>query len=142
MYRCFAQNPTARKEGGIHHQQETQQVKNIGTAYRMPGGFGNQIGMDASDDDQPGYQRGVFHGIPCPIAPKIERFVSPGRTHQNTRTQDGTTKQCPGQCRFQPFGVPFGPQPRNRIRKRNGGGSKTQKEGRRVDGHPVVLQSW
>ena len=102
--------------------------------------FGDEVGMDAGDQQEPRDQRHVLHGIPCPVPAEGEGFVRPGRTHQDTYPQDGGTEKRPGQCRAQPRCVLALPQPGHGKAEGNGRAGESQEKGGGMDGHPIVLE--
>ena len=96
MYGSVAQNAAAGQKSRVNDQHKSEQVEQIGAANRIPGASGDQIGVNAGDQDQPGYQRHILYRIPGPVSAERQGFVSPGAAHENAGTEDRPAEQRPG----------------------------------------------
>ena len=96
--------------------------------------------MQGRHQHQPRYVHRVLNGVPVPVAPKVERFVSPVAAHHDADAQDTRAEQGPGLRRPNPGQRLVAPQSGNAVRERHQRQGKAQKQGRRVNHHPVVLK--
>ena len=140
MRRGIAEYTTPRQISRVQDEHKSHQVKRIGAADGKSGGTCHQVGMNTCHERNPGDQRGIFYRIPGPVARKRQCLIGPGAAHQNPCSKYRTGEKRPLQCRTQPVFVL--PQPESRYRKCKGnqGAGKTQKQGWRVNRHPIVLQ--
>jgi len=98
--------------------------------------------MQPRNKYQPGHQGCVLHRVPCPVAAKVQRFISPCPTHHNASTQHCACLQAPYYSGLHKFGIVFFPEGCYAISKRYKRRRKAQEQNRRMYHHPVVLQQY
>ena len=142
MHRGVAQDAALGQEGGVEHQQERQDAEvdcgEQGCRLLPVAVDEQQVGR--RHEDHPGDQGGVLHRIPCPKPTKAERFIRPRPAHQDACAQNSHGKEGPGQDGLDPRSQVATPKRAHGVSERHAARGKPQKQGWRVDGHPIILQ--
>ena len=123
-----------RQEPGADDQSEIPLLQH-------PALFLNHDRVEECGHHEPRQQRGVFHGIPGPVAAPPELDVRPPHADQQTDAQKQPGDERPFADRDQPIAVePFRQQRGDREGERNRDRDVAEVQHGRMEDHPRILQ--
>src|SRR2546421_11511836 len=96
--------------------------------------------MDQNNEKCPWHEADIFNRIPLPETAPAKGFIGPKAAHAKTEANERHGYKRPWSRQARPVGEVFGDKRAHRIREENGERAEAQKDGGRMNDHPIVLE--